>query len=186
LEYNSIKPNLSNASNVLVLGGLGFVGRHVCKHLYIQGVEVYALGHGTIPKSELGLWGISNWVEARISEEILTQNYAGVEFGAVIHCAGSGAVALSFSHPADDFHRSVTSVFSSLEFVRKMQPKHTRFVLASSAAVYGNQNIELDENALKYPISPYGMHKQMAESVCEEYSKYFALNASIVGCRQQI
>jgi UDP-glucose 4-epimerase len=174
---NKVKGGLPK---VLVLGGLGFVGRHVCKHLSNQGVEVYSLGHGTIPDIELKSYGIMHWAEARITENSLAENFQGINFNAVIHCAGSGAVSLSFSHPIDDFHRSVTSVFASLDFVRKTQPKNTRFVLASSAAVYGNHNVVLSENARTEPVSPYGIHKRMAEMICAEYNQFFGVSASIV------
>ena len=165
---------------VLVLGGLGFVGRHLCQALSNGGAIVYALGHGTIPQSEINAWGIHHWVDSSISLDALVEHFKNIQFCAVIHCAGSGAVSLSYKQPLEDYHRSVTSVLASLEFIRTTQTKNTRFVLASSAAVYGDQNTVLTESSELKPVSPYGLHKQAAENICAEYSQYFDVKCSLV------
>ncbi len=141
---------------------------------------VYALGHGSIPQSEINAWGIHQWVDSSISLAALTLQFKNIHFDAVIHCAGSGSVSLAYQQPLEDYHRSVTSVLAGLEFVRTTQTKKTRFVLASSAAVYGNQNAVLTELSSLNPISPYGLHKQAAENICAEYSQYFDVKCSVV------
>jgi UDP-glucose 4-epimerase len=168
------------SKNVLVLGGLGFVGRHVCQQFSQQGFIVYGIGHGHISSENQSLWGINQWIESEITESILLEKFGDKSFCAVIHCAGSGAVSLSYSNPADDYHRSTTSVIAGLEFVRVSQSKNTRFVLASSAAVYGNQEVILTESSPIQPISPYGIHKRVAEMVCEEYASFFSVKCSVV------
>ncbi len=165
---------------MLVLGGLGFLGRHVCRQFQKQGVIVYALGHGSIPFSEIKIWGVDHWVESGITLDTLIYHFGDVHFDAVIHCAGSGSVALAYQQPLDDYNRSVTSVLAGLEFARTTQTKNIRFVLASSAAVYGDKNIMLTETSHLSPVSPYGLHKKAAENVCKEYSKYFSVNCSVV------
>lgn len=165
---------------ILVLGGLGFVGRHLCRTMGNGRAVIYALGHGSIPRPEINAWGIHHWVNSSISLDALVENFKNIQFDAVIHCAGSGAVSLSYQQPMEDYHRSVTSVLAGLEFVRSTQTKCTRFVLASSAAVYGDQNTVLTENSKLSPISPYGLHKQAAENICAEYSQYFDVKCSLV------
>ncbi len=170
----------SNLPNVLVLGGLGFVGRHLCREMGNGRAIVHALGHGFISQPEINAWGIHHWVASSISFDILVEHFKHIQFDAVIHCAGSGAVSLSYQQPLEDYHRSVTSVLAGLEFVRVTQSKDTRFVLASSAAVYGDQNTLLTEDSGLNPISPYGLHKQAAENICEEYTRYFGVKCSLV------
>lgn len=165
---------------VLVLGGLGFVGRHLCRTMGSNEAVVYAIGHGSIPPNEIRAWGIHHWVDSSISLDALAKNFKNIQFDSVIHCAGSGAVSLSYHQPLEDYHRSVTTVFAGLEFVRTTQTKETRFVLASSAAVYGDQNTFLTEDSALKPISPYGLHKQAAENICEEYAQYFGVKCSLV------
>lgn len=180
MESMLIKKTHLSVVRVLVLGGLGFVGRHLCRALSNKGIAVYALGHGSIPQSEINAWGIHQWVDSSISLEALTLQFKNIYFEAVIHCAGSGSVSLAYQQPLEDYHRSVTSVLAGLEFVRTTQTKKTRFMLASSAAVYGNQNAVLTESSSLNPISPYGLHKQAAENICAEYSQYFDVKCSVV------
>ena len=98
----------------------------------------------------------------------------------VLHCAGSGTVAHSYQSPASDFDRSITTTLAALEFMRE-QPRQTCFVLASSAAVYGDQgHLDIVEQAPLNPISPYGFHKMMAEQLCESYQRFFDINTRIV------
>lgn len=165
---------------VLVLGGLGFVGRHLCRVIGNKSALVYGIGHSSISKSKAKAWSVDYWVDASITFDSLVGHFKNVKFDAVVHCAGSGAVSLSYKQPMEDYHRSVTSVLAGLEFVRLTQSLDTRFVLASSAAVYGDQDLYLTEESPLNPISPYGLHKKSAEIICEEYSKYFGVKSSIV------
>jgi UDP-glucose 4-epimerase len=165
---------------ILVLGGLGFVGRHLCRMIGNGQAVVYAMGHGSITTTDISRWGIHHWVESSITLSSLVKHFNNISFDAVIHCAGSGAVSLSYHQPLEDYHRSVTSVLAGLEFVRTTQHKETRFVLASSAAVYGDQNTLLTESSILKPISPYGFHKLAAENICAEYNQFFDVRSSLV------
>jgi UDP-glucose 4-epimerase len=60
-------------------------------------------------------------------------------------------------------------------------PGVCRFVLVSSAAVYGDQgDLDVTENTVCAPISPYGVHKVVAEKICESYSRFFGIACSVV------
>jgi len=117
-----------------VLGAAGFVGRHAARALARAGYEVVGIGHGTWLRDEWREWGLREWHMADISIEALL-TYAG-EPEILIQCAGSGSVAFSMTHPAQDFRRSVDSTLAALDFVRLHAPD-CRIVLPSSAAVYG-------------------------------------------------
>lgn len=164
----------------LVLGGSGFIGRHVCRELASRGFAVIAMGHGAWSSSEWQTWGVSEWTSCDLSLAAMRSVAEERELDAVIHCAGSGAVSRSYEAPHDDFQRSVASTIDALEFARhhKAGP---RVVVASSAAVYGDQGeVDLPETATRSPISPYGYHKLMAELACDSYARFFSVRVSIV------
>jgi len=165
---------------VLVLGAAGFVGRHVCLHLASEGFSVFGLGHGQFTKNELQQQGLTVWLEADITLQTIQEICEGEHPVLIVHCAGSGAVSHSFVAPANDFSRSVETTLAMLEFAR-LQPLPTRVVLASSAAVYGDQgDCDIPEETTVAPMSPYGYHKAMAEMLCESYSRFFGLETRIV------
>jgi UDP-glucose 4-epimerase len=171
----------NGAGQAVVLGAAGFIGRHVCRHLADQGMTVLGLGHGTWDAAEQRRWGISRWLEADIGPDALRLLVRGAEVRAVIHCGGSSAVSRSYSAPREDFQRSVDSTADVLEFARSCAGGAPRVVVASSAAVYGDQgDVDLLETSTRSPISPYGFHKLLAEQLCDSYARFFAVPVSIV------
>jgi UDP-glucose 4-epimerase len=87
----------------------------------------------------------------------------------VVHCAGRASVPRSLVEPLDDFHANTVVVVDLLDLIRRQSPS-SKFVLLSSAAVYGDPTgLPIGEDAVVRPISPYGFHKRQAELACEEY-----------------
>ncbi|MEO6217663.1 MAG: SDR family oxidoreductase [Sphingomonas sp.] len=161
-----------------VLGAAGFVGRHAARALARAGYKVVGIGHGTWLRDEWRQWGLSEWHMADVSTEALL-TYAG-EPEILIQCAGSGSVAFSMIHPAQDFRRSVDSTLAALDFVRLHAPD-CRIVLPSSAAVYGTaERMPITISDPLRPESPYGAHKKVAEDLCRSYARTFGARAAIV------
>jgi UDP-glucose 4-epimerase len=178
MTNTTIQPN---ACIVVVLGAAGFIGRHVCRAFHEQGFLVFGLGHGRWNKDEQTAWGISKWLESDITLESIAKITGEVAPLAYIHCAGSSYVAYSYEKPYEDFRRSVDTTAILLEFVRQHFGGKSRIVMASSAAVYGDQGeVDLTESAARAPVSPYGFHKVSAETLCDSYSRFFGVASSIV------
>lgn len=168
-------------STAVVLGAAGFVGRHTVQALARRGYRVLGVGHGHWADAEWHRWGLSGWLEADISVEALDRVTAGEAPDCIVHCGGSGAVSFSYTNPLSDFERATQSTAAALEWIRLNGARRTRFVLVSSAAVYGDQgDSDVTENSVRAPISPYGVHKVAAEALCESYSRFFGVSASIV------
>jgi UDP-glucose 4-epimerase len=162
----------------IVTGAYGFVGRHVARAMAAQGYFVKGIGHGAWSRDEWRPWGMSDWHAADVTVETLI-TYAD-EPELIVHCAGSGSVGFSMTHPYQDYQRTVGTTLSVLEFVRLYAPR-AHVVFPSSAGVYGQvakMPIRVD-NQLN-PVSPYGLHKKMAEDLCRSYGAHFGLRSVIV------
>ena len=97
-----------------------------------------------------------------------------------MHCAGSGSVGFSFENPAQDFARTVATTVEVLEYLRTCAPR-ALLVYPSSAAVYGTATtLPIHEDTPLAPISPYGVHKKIAEDLCRSYGGSFGLHVAIV------
>lgn len=165
----------------VVLGAAGFIGRHVCRSLNRKGHIVRGLGHGDWSPEEWSGWGLQSFLRADVGFDSLQELCNGVQPVVFINCAGGAAVARSYSDPLADFNSSVGTTATLLEFVRRRGAGNGRVVVASSAAVYGDHgNSDLYEDTSRSPISPYGIHKVMSESLCEEYSRFFGVACSVV------
>ncbi|MCC7154064.1 MAG: NAD-dependent epimerase/dehydratase family protein [Bryobacterales bacterium] len=162
----------------VVTGAYGFIGRHLARRLAAAGYRVIGIGHGSWGREEWAGWGLCDWRHADVDLNAML-TYA--EQPAVIfHCAGSGSVGFSMQHPFQDYQRSVTSTIAVLEFVRLHVPD-CRVVLLSSAAVYGAAGgRRLCETEPVNPISPYGVHKKIAEDLCRSYASSFGLAVAAV------
>lgn len=162
-------------NHVLITGAAGFIGRHVARVFSNQGWRVTGIGRGDCPEQE---YGISKWHRCDVTPETL------VEFGGkpdvIVHCAGGSSVGFSVEQPAVDFDLTVRTTSNVLEFIRVHSPS-TRLVYPSSAAVYGQvKTLPITEEAPLNPVSPYGLHKQMAEALCQLYAQQFDLSVAIV------
>lgn len=164
--------------SVLVTGTHGFLGRHTARFFARQGYAVTGIGHGEWLPEEWKQWGLREWHTGDVTIEALRQ-YASAPF-AILHCAGSGSVPLSLVNPWEDFQRTVATTANVLEYVRIYSPA-TRVVYPSSASVYGvAETFPIAEGSRLAPISPYGVHKWMAEQLVQSYARQFQVSAAIV------
>jgi UDP-glucose 4-epimerase len=165
-------------ADAIVLGAAGFVGRHVARALAADGWRVGGIGHGTWSRNEWLRWGLVEWHNADIDGQALL-TYAGAP-RLIVQCAGSGSVAFSMAHPEQDFQRSVSSTLATLEFIRVHVPE-CALVLPSSAAVYGTAtSMPIAVDTPNRPLSPYGVHKLIAEDLCRSYGRTYGLRAAVV------
>jgi len=161
---------------ILITGAAGFVGRYVAKEFAGSGYTVIGMGWGKFP--EYVDWGLSAWHEAEISLEMLCE-FAGKP-DVIVHCAGGASVGNSVDHPRQDFCLTVDATSHLLEYIRLHSPL-SRLVYPSSAAVYGQtKEVPIPETALHNQVSPYGVHKMIAESLCQMYASRYGLSIVMV------
>lgn len=144
---------------VLVTGGAGFIGSQTVKALLRAGDDVLVVdnlskGH-VIPEAP------AQWLEVDLFSEEFTKAYREFRPEAVIHLAAQVDVQTSWECPAFDLKQNTESTVRLLKLIRTFGP--SKFVYASSAAVYGVSNGILTENSPVKPCSPYGLSKRYAE-----------------------
>lgn len=165
-------------STILVTGANGFLGRHVSRVAAMHGHHVIGLGHGDWAEDTWDQWGLSVWHELDVTVASLVAHVGTPDV--LVHCAGSSSVGFSFDNPAQDFDRTVRTTVEVLEYMRTCAPE-TALVYPSSAAVYGSAaTLPISEDSPLAPISPYGVHKKIAEDLCRSYSESFGLRVAIV------
>lgn len=167
-----------DATTVLVTGGLGFIGRYVCRHFSLQGHRVIGAGHGAASEVEIREIGFSRWQSGDVLRPVLEALAEPVDL--IVHCAGASLVAASFGDPDAESRQSVGSAVGVMEFARH-QKTRPRIVVLSSAAVYGAvTQLPIGEDAPLHPISPYGKSKLAIEQLCQKYGRDHGLEIAIV------
>jgi UDP-glucose 4-epimerase len=159
--------------NILVTGVTGFIGRHVARLFNELGWNVTGLGTSTPENAPLS--SLTKYHDLALPSSELADLVQEVKPLVCIHCAGRASVPLSVSQPYEDFNANVNVTLSLLETLRLFAPQ-CRIIYLSSAAVYGNPNsLPISENHIVAPISPYGFHKLISETLCQEYCNIYGL-----------
>lgn len=162
-------------ANCLVTGGAGFIGSHLAAAMLARGDRVVILDNFTTGKHENlnDLNGDLVVIEGDIRDQELVSKLIGdVEY--VFHQAAYVSVPASIDEPEHCFDINVNGTIVLLEAAR--QAKLKRFVIASSAAVYGDSNeLPLKENTNLHPMTPYAVSKQVIESYARMYWEVYNL-----------
>lgn len=99
----------------------------------------------------------------------------------VIHCAGLASVPYSIDHIEEDFNSNAIVVYKFLEAMRRTQLQSSRFVFISSAAVYGQpKTLPVCEADELHPMSPYALHKKIAEDICLYYAENYNFDIKVL------
>jgi len=164
---------------VLVTGGCGFLGSHVCEFFRKEGWEV--VSYDSMTKYELGRTGYGtektrdfNWnylkslgcqmVKADVcDEQALKDHSSGCDF--IVHTAAQPAMTISWENPRLDFNTNVLGTFNVLDAGRK---HGIPVVNTSSIHVYGNKiNDTLTESPTSYVRNPVAIDEKQPVMVGE-------------------
>ncbi len=153
--------------SVIVAGGGGFIGSHVCKALSQNGFNPVVLDNFSTGYEAFVKWGAV--VKASISDTAavsqLIKDYNPV---AALHFAAFINVGESVLNPARYYQNNVVNTLSFLDVLR--QHKIDKIVFSSTAAVYGQpEQPIITEQHPKDPINPYGMGKWLIERAFQDY-----------------
>lgn len=162
----------------LVTGGAGFVGSHLVEALVSVGAQVRVL--------DIKECMIANAYPERIHAVIgsVTDQKAvdDIMNGAdvVFHLAALASVQDSIERP-DAYHKTnVEGTFRVLEAARTSALR-PRVVIVSSAAVYGDQDVvEVHEDLVPHPMSPYALTKRMTELYAALWSKLYKIETVVI------
>ena len=158
--------------NVLVCGGTGYIGSHICVELLNAGYEVTVIDDFSNSRPEvLGYIKQITGKEVKFYEfNILDEEKTEAVFkenklDAVIHCAAFKAVGESVEKPIEYYTNNLTTTL----IVSKMMKKYhvNQIVFSSSATVYGDpETVPITEDCkLGETTNPYGTSKAMMERI---------------------
>src|SRR5690606_19048601 len=161
---------------ILVTGGLGYIGSHTVVALLNQGFNVVIVDDLSNANENVldGIYTITGvkpkWYLVDVKDlNKLEQVFAWYNFSGVIHFAANKAVGESVVQPLKYYKNNILGLLNVLECCEKYQVKN--FIFSSSCTVYGQADqMPINENTpLKTPESPYGKTKQMGEMIIEDW-----------------
>ncbi len=160
--------------NVLLTGGMGYIGSHTVVVLLRAGHQVVLYDNLSNSSDKVleKLYQITGkpipFVKGDVRDtELLKATLAAHEIDAVIHFAGLKAVGKSVEKPVEYYANNVQGTISLLQ---AMQPVGIKtLVFSSSATVYGEPRyLPLDENHPTSATNPYGRSKLHIEEMLKD------------------
>lgn len=160
---------------IIVVGGAGYIGSHVCKALSEAGANPVTFDNFSSGHQHAVKWGPFETVDLRDSVATLAACEKHKNAHAVIHLASSIEVGLGERDPAGFYENNVIGAFILLEAMR--QTELDRFIFSSTCATYGETDVmPLKEDQPQQPVSVYGRTKLAIEHMIEDYHKAYGLS----------
>ncbi len=153
-------------SEILVVGGGGYIGSHMCKYLHSKGMRPVVLDNLSLGHREAVKWG------PLYEGELDDRNLLGEIFGhhdiqAVMHFAAFCYVGESVRIPLKYYQNNVASTLGLLSVM--LEYGIDKMIFSSSCATYGEpEQLPISESQRQQPINPYGRTKLMMENILDD------------------
>jgi UDP-glucose 4-epimerase len=161
---------------ILITGGAGFIGSHLCDALLENGYAVRVLddlSSGKRDNLQLEHPRLT-LIEGDVADAALVARaVAGCQ--AVVHLAAVASVQASVDDPVKTHQSNFIGTLNVCEGMRMSGVR--RVLFASSAAVYGNngEGVAIAEDTPKAPLTPYAVDKLASEQYLDFYRRQHGL-----------
>lgn len=160
---------------ILVTGGLGFIGSHTVVELLENNYKVIIVDNLSNSKIDVldkikKITGkdVKFYNENICDKDALEKIFMKNNIDGVIHFAGYKAVGESCEKPLMYYHNNLLSTINLLEVMKNNNVK--RFIFSSSATIYGDPGTTkyVEELGRGKTTNPYGTTKAMIEQILED------------------
>ena len=166
---------------VLITGGAGFVGSHLCDELLKDGHDVTLL-----VRNENKIQNITHNIDKIRLENVDVTNFSQLEKSiesnnpeVIFHLAGETSHKKSFDNPLYDVEVNSKSTLCILEKIRKVNPK-CRFILGSTFIVIGKPlQLPIIEDTPCNPTTIYGINRLSSEYFSKIYHDVYDLDTVV-------
>ena len=154
--------------NILITGGAGFIGSHVCKRLAQAGFN--PITYDNLSNGHSWALNFGPFVQADLeNEEALAEVFDQYNPQAVIHLASLINVRDSIVNPALYYEKNFLGTLTLLNTM--LRKNVSTLVFSSTASIYGApQYLPIDEAHPKNPLNAYGKSKWAVEAMLEDFS----------------
>ena len=163
---------MSWSSKVVVTGGAGFIGSHLCARLVEEGCAVVCVDNFSTGRLD----NVANLVERRNFEVLHHDIIAPVELGAQ-EIFNLACPASPVHYQADPVHTLKTCILGSMSMLELARRNGARIFQASTSEVYGEPTVHPQPESYRGNVSPTGVRacydegKRAAETLFFDYHR---------------
>ena len=168
---------------ILVTGGAGFIGSHLCDYLLAEGhrvvvVDDLSLGVRQNIAHLLGDDRFTFYEQDILQLDSMRKIFADERFDIVFHLAANSDIQKGGQDPNVDMSLTFMTTFNVLQCMREFGVK--KLVFASTSAIYGEvyENLVEDFGPLR-PVSNYGAGKLASEAFISAFAANYDIQTWI-------
>ena len=168
---------------IVITGGAGFIGSHLCDYLTEKGHEVICIDNLLTGKAENIVHLIGNSKFRFIKHNVSDYIYVDGNVDCVLHFASPASPFDYLEFPIQTLKVGSLGTLNSLGLAKA---KKARFLLASTSEVYGDPQIHPQREDYwghVNPVGPRGVYdeaKRFAEAMTMAYHRYHQIDTRIV------
>jgi len=169
--------------NILITGGAGFIGSHLCDFLLEKGHKVTAIDNLLLGRmmniDHLESCAEFNFIKIDLLNlPEIKKIFANSGFEMVYHLAANSDIQKGGNNPEVDYNLTFNTTFNVLQCMREFKVKKLFF--SSTSAIYGEtlENLTEDFGPL-LPVSNYGASKLASEAFISAFSSSYGIQTWI-------
>ncbi len=166
---------------IVVTGGAGFIGSHLCTRLLEDGYSVLCIDN-LLTGSEQNIESLYNNPRFTFVQHDVTQPF-NFEAEAIYHLASPASPVGYLEHPIETIMVNSLGTYQMLEQARKQK---ALFLFSSTSEAYGDPLVHPQHEDYWGNVNPVGPRacydesKRLGETLTMEYYRQFQINARIV------
>ena len=165
-------------SNILITGGAGYIGSHVCKMLAEEGHTPIAYDNLSNGNRDAIRWGPFEEGDI-LDQDKLRYVLNKYQPKAVMHFAAFAYVGESIIKPKKYYRNNVVGTLNIAECM--LQESINNLIFSGSCATFGApESMPINETYAQNPINPYGKSKVAAENIINDFSSAHGLRSVIL------
>jgi nucleoside-diphosphate-sugar epimerase len=171
---------MAGNKKIIILGGLGFIGRNLYHHLVSNGYDATIFTENIHEKDKDFVQSVvgTRVVKGSILDKKFVEETL-IGYDVIFSLAGSSGASDSIKNPFQDLDSNLKGHLNILEACRKNNP-NALLIFPSSRLVYGKPETNpVKENHPLNPESIYAIHKLTTEHYYLLYQRLYNLNAII-------
>lgn len=169
--------------HILITGGAGFIGSHLCDALIGQGHQLTVVDNLVLGRKEnirhlVDVTGFTFIKEDLLNKDSMKEIFQQGQFDMVYHLAANSDIQKGGKDPMVDYELTFNTTFNILQLMRECGVKKLFF--ASTSAIYGETSDCLTENyGPLCPVSNYGAGKLASEAFISAFSSTYQIQTWI-------
>lgn len=166
---------------ILVTGGAGFIGSHLCKKLVVEGNDVICLDN-FFTGSKDNIWNLMDYKNFELIRHDVTAKIS-VEVDQIYNLA---CPASPVHYQYNPIKTAKTSVYGAMNMLGLAKRVNAKILQASTSEVYGDPQVHPQPESYRGCVNPIGIRscydegKRMAETLFFDYHRQHNVDIKVI------